>query len=317
MRRVKLMSDKAVVFILGKGRSGTSALTRVLSLCGCALPQSLLGATDLNPTGFWEPADAIRLNVDLLERLGISLNELSMRFAELSIGDRQRDELIGRIQDFLAACPQDPMLVIKAGGTEIMELWYEAAARAGFSARAVIAVRHPQEVFASTAKIMSQQQSPESENGPALTIEKFNAAWLRENLLAERVTRAVPRVVVEYANLLQDWRAEVGRVSNALSIDLRPDESAIDSFLTPNLYRHKWLGPITETFGYSWTTRVYSILSSAAHDQPMDIPSMNEIYHGYAACARAFRNATNESHSARQVREYLDRQPVWRAGQEF
>ena len=35
------------LFVLGLGRSGTSALTRVLSLCGAALPAGLLGATSV------------------------------------------------------------------------------------------------------------------------------------------------------------------------------------------------------------------------------------------------------------------------------
>ncbi len=39
----------------GMHRSGTSALTRVLSLLGAALPQHILGAGPGNETGHWEP----------------------------------------------------------------------------------------------------------------------------------------------------------------------------------------------------------------------------------------------------------------------
>jgi hypothetical protein len=52
------MDGKELIFILGMARSGTSALTRVLSLCGCALPKSLKEANDGNPRGFWEPVEA-------------------------------------------------------------------------------------------------------------------------------------------------------------------------------------------------------------------------------------------------------------------
>ncbi len=56
--------------------------------------------------------------------------------------------------------------------------------------------------------------------------------WLKYNLLAERNTRALPRVFVDYANLLEDWRREVKRISAALAIDLSTrNESAIEQFL--------------------------------------------------------------------------------------
>ena len=48
------------------------------------------------------------------------------------------------------------------------------------------------------------------------------ALWLKYNLLAERQTRGMRRVFVEYANLLGNWRQEIARISTALSIDLRP-----------------------------------------------------------------------------------------------
>ena len=37
-------------------RSGTSALTRALSLAGFALPRRLLSGTEDNLEGFWEPS---------------------------------------------------------------------------------------------------------------------------------------------------------------------------------------------------------------------------------------------------------------------
>ena len=43
------------LFVLGMPRSGTSALTRVLSLCGGVLPAELVRADSNNPLGYWEP----------------------------------------------------------------------------------------------------------------------------------------------------------------------------------------------------------------------------------------------------------------------
>jgi hypothetical protein len=61
-----------VLLVLGINRSGTSALTRVLSLCGGALPGRLWGAMPDNPLGHWEPREVTYLNEAILRRLGSS-----------------------------------------------------------------------------------------------------------------------------------------------------------------------------------------------------------------------------------------------------
>src|ERR1700757_562044 len=70
------------LFVLGFGRSGTSALTRVLSLCGAALPAGLLGATSEDPRGCGEPRAAIHLNETILRRHGSSGYDLTLRMQE-------------------------------------------------------------------------------------------------------------------------------------------------------------------------------------------------------------------------------------------
>ena len=59
------------LLVLGMHRSGTSALTRTLSLLGAALPQQLMGAKEENNAlGFWEPQAVYELNEALLRQLG-------------------------------------------------------------------------------------------------------------------------------------------------------------------------------------------------------------------------------------------------------
>ena len=67
-----------ILFVLGINRSGTSALTRVLSLCGGALPAKLLGAMPDNPLGHWEPRQVNVLNEGILRRLGSSAFDPSL-----------------------------------------------------------------------------------------------------------------------------------------------------------------------------------------------------------------------------------------------
>lgn len=307
------MSSKDVILIIGVGRSGTSAIARVLALSGCALPKKMLGATELNQKGCWEPIDIWKLNHNFMLRHGTEYTDPTMRLQEMNIDEGAREEYIQHIREFLSGPFSGPALLVKQPDiTEVMELWIEACRRDGVSLKIVIPIRHPGEVFASLVAARM-----------VVSVELANAFWLKRSLLAERHSRGFQRVFVEYSNLLKGWRLEVDRVSRALSVKMDPDELAIDGFLTSDLHRQRCSSPIVETFGDSWMTRVYSILSRAAQDDPIDLSSMNEIYHAYRANERAFRIAWDEfrdsfSHSnPQQLHQALENAPVMLAGRDF
>jgi hypothetical protein len=179
-------------------------------------------------------------------------------------------------------------------------IWFEAARLAGFDAVAVVAVRHPEEVVASIAKRANRQRYVRA--APELA----SAGWLKYSLLAERDTRGIPRVFVEYANLLKDWRHEVKRVSAALSINLdRPDEGAIEEFLTTDL-RHHWHGdPIVEPFGTDWMSAAYRELSAAANDDQWDHTDLDRIYDEYRISERGFRKMLADDHRYRNLNRFM------------
>lgn len=75
-----------LLFVFGMGRSGSSALTRVLSLCGGALPEALVGATEHNPLGHWEPQRALEINDAFLGQHGASWFDPTLRLeGELTV----------------------------------------------------------------------------------------------------------------------------------------------------------------------------------------------------------------------------------------
>lgn len=312
------MSNTELILVLGFPRSGTSALTRVLSLCGCALPQSVFGATSMNPTGHWEPVEATKLNIDFVTRHDLADNPVMWQ-EESRIDEHDRAEFIEKIQSYLSSCQQNQPLVLKEFRTnELMAFWLEAAQLNGVNVKAAIAVRHPQEVFDSSIAASGPPESL-SETERRRALELSNTFWLKVNLLAERHSRCLPRVFVDYHNLMKDWRTETDRVSKLLALDLKPDVSAIESFLKPALHRQRFNGPVHETFGYAWVTRVYAILSAAARDQPIDFPSLDEIYHAYSTNARAFATSTREARKQGSVslQNFVEQLPVWKSGREF
>ena len=157
------------LFVLGMARSGTSALTRVLALCGSTLPAGMCGADRNNPRGYWEPRAAIMLNETILRRHDSNWYDPTLRLQEDgAFGTEEKDAWIAKIRAYFGTLPTAPVVVIKEPRiTALSCLWFEAAHLAGFSVAAVIAVRHPHEVAASAAKYV--RTSP----------ELSNALWLK------------------------------------------------------------------------------------------------------------------------------------------
>ncbi len=285
-----------IVFVLGMGRSGSSALTRVLSLCGGVLPADLLGGDEDNLLGHWEPRGALELNEGFLCRYGSTWHDPTLHLqGEVAFGSELRAAYIDRIEAFLRALPAAQLLVVKEPRiTALSDFWFEAASRLGLAIRVVIAVRHPEEVVASLAA--RDQACP----------ELSSALWLKYNLLAERVSRARPRVFTEYTDLLQDWRREITRIGAALSLDLSVrQESAIDEFLRQDLRRQRHRGSVSEPFGLPWVSRTYTALSAASRDEPLDTNELDEVFNSYRSCERAFRLAVDEFRSRVDFRARL------------
>lgn len=282
-----------LLFVIGFGRSGTSALTRVLSLCGAALPKGLLGATGSNPRGYWEPRAAIYLNERILRRQGSDGYDVSLRLPEEAELDADAEAAcIAKIRAYLGTLPTAPLVVIKEPKmTALTHLWFEAARQAGFDPAAVIAIRHPAEAIASLEKRSGRQLYVEA------SPELMSALWLRYTLLAERGSRGMPRVFVEYSNLLESWRREVKRISTAVAVDLDTgDENAIDEFLTSDLRHHRHRGPVAEPFGTDWVSVVYETLSAASRDQPWDEAELDRVFEAYRASERGFRAVFTDVH---------------------
>ena len=277
---------KEILFILGVGRSGTSMLARVLSLCGCALPQSLKDANAANPSGYWEPTEALKLNDAFLFRHGATYFDPTLRLqGELAFAPAERESFIGQIRAFLGQCPNVPRLVIKDPRiVALFEFWLQAAWREGFQVKVIIPIRHPREVVAS---LSAWVKAPP---------ELWSALWLKYNLLSEHDSRDLPRVFVDYSSLLSDWRRQVARIEYALKVDLScADGAAIDAFLTPDLHRERDSGPVVEPFGYSWLAETYAVLTEATQDQPLEGVILDRILRMYRACERAFRIALDDS----------------------
>jgi len=279
------MPQRQIIFVLGMGRSGTSAIARVLSLCGAHLPEPLLGGSESNPPGHWEPIEAININNAFLRRYAASWYDPTLRLqGDIVFSAPEKEAFIEQICGFLERAHIGSPLAIKEPRiTALAGFWFEAARRTSMTAKVVIPIRHPDQIAASLA----------ARDG--LSSELSAVLWLKYNLLAERSCRELPRVFVEYETLLSDWRKEIGRVAERLDVDLsNADEAAVDRFLNPTLQRQKSSGKPGDIPGQTWTSDTYAALSAAARDEPLDLQKLDATFSAFAACERTFRRAVAE-----------------------
>lgn len=312
------MSKPQILFVLGSGRSGTSAITRVLSLCGACLPLPLYAVNKRNPRGFWEPVAAVRLNDSFLLSNGTMFGDPTIySWNVLASSESVRAEFLIRIQEFLASCPSEAAVIIKDPRiSELAEFWLEAAQRQNLSAKAVITIRHPCDVAASLG-------------AKPVDFDLAFSAWMKLNLLCERHCRSVPRIFLDLSNALRDWRTEVARIINRLSLPLTiSNPSAIDNFLAPSLYRRRDLSVRPDPLWEPWLTNLYGRLLALTCDHEVRAESFDELYEDYQHSKaydegrrafgffwHSFRAGKDLEHLRADLEAYYP--PVWNTPAEF
>lgn len=266
-------------------RSGTSALTRVLSLCGAELPPGLVAPDKHNPTGYWESRRVLNINERILHRYHTTFLDPAPK--EMPA----HRWAVNTVYRYLKSLPTRTVVVIKDPQIiTLTRVWVEAARKAGDKPSVVIPVRHPQPVIASIQKM---------DNKPSA--ELAGALWLKNMLLAERNTRGLPRVFVDYRNLLNDWQHEVKRISHQLGIDLDTN-SSVDEFLSP---RQAGGEEVWRVFGTDWIHIVYEVLCSAAHDEPVNQTAMDGVFEAYQACENDMRTVLADARRLSRVQRFF------------
>lgn len=218
--------NRTAIIVSGMHRSGTSAITRMVSLLGAALPEHLIEGDRRNERGFWEGRAVVDLNVRILDRLGawgagwefvapqeqLSLTRIVERTRKLI-----RDEFSGA--DLIVL--KDPRIC------RLLPLWTRALEKEGFRSAHVIALRHPGAVADSLAR------------RDGLSAKATTLSWLAHSLDAEFYSRTQPRVVLSFESVLRNWREQADRVGRALAIEWphTSDEvaDAVGEFIEPDL----------------------------------------------------------------------------------
>lgn len=265
-----------VLFVVGMGRSGSSALARILSLCGAALPLEILPENYGNPTGYWEPERALRINDRFLARHSSSWYDVDPTLQIEPLATRERAAFVDEVAQFLAGgfCEGDTAVLKEPRISGLLPYWLAAAGALGLHAALIHIFRHPDEVAASL----------DARDG--LPTEHAHALWLKYNLFAERDGRRVPRTFLGYDKLLEDWEEAIERCVRDLglreSLRITPSaRSAVADFLRPELRHHASLrSPLSDSASESRLRRTYGLLHDATvgHLRPADFNAVRTSY---------------------------------------
>lgn len=225
---------RTAILVSGMHRSGTSAITRVASMLGAALPGDLIEARADNERGFWEGRPVVALDERALERFGSwwggwqSIDPKRLRNRERLVAEARqllRDEFTERDLIIL----KDPRF------SRLLPLWMRVLEEEGFRCVHIVALRHPGAVAGSLGH----------RNG--LSLRASTLAWLAHSLDAERATRGQPRVFVSFENFMRDWRSEMERVSRDLDLQwprtLSEVAEEVEEFIEPGLVHETSAAP--------------------------------------------------------------------------
>lgn len=217
--------------VLGMHRSGTSALTRVLSLCGASLPRQLIPASERNARGYFESQTIWRHHEALLEEAGTSWFDPSPlppawfdSPAATDWVERLAEAVRHEFGESQAFVLKDPRIC------RLLPLWRRVLAEVGAEPRCVLPLRHPNEVAASL------------DRSEGIAVQHGLLLWLDYLLAAEKYSRDLPRSFVLFGDLVADWRSVIARIERDLDYRFprrsREAEAEVDGFLTPDL-RHE------------------------------------------------------------------------------
>src|SRR5436190_110281 len=205
-------------------RSGTSALTRAVSLAGYALPGDLMPARPDNAKGFWESLAVMRLNDAVLAEIGArwdrpgpflcpaktfeQSSDLVARFTRDKFRERAAVALKTAFGGGSAIVLKDPRICL------LLPLWRQTIEDAGYSARFLVIYRNPLEVADSLGK------------RNAIPIRRSLQLWLHYNLSYLRALGCEDESceVISFAELVSEPKATIARLAEAGMIaGINPD----------------------------------------------------------------------------------------------
>lgn len=220
-------SATPLVLVLGMHRSGTSALTGLLSLAGLSAGDTLIEGHRDNPRGYFEHPGIVAAHDALLAALGRRWDDPRALPADWLDSDAARLAEAALVPLVEALAPQGRIPLVKdPRACRFVPLWQRVAERCGFELRVLFAIRDPAEVRASLG---ARDRLPAS---------RADQLWLAHVLEAEQASRSLRRMAVGFDAALAEPAAVLASLAAVLDLALEVDAARIRSFMDASLRHH-------------------------------------------------------------------------------
>ncbi len=238
-----MSSDKPFFIVAGAGRSGTSAVARVLHESGVSMGREMAAASEVNPEGFYEDLDIVALNERILTDLGMNNpwrpERWPSREAVRNAGAAYRDEMSALARDGVDGW-KDPRFAIT------LEAWLPAL---GSKPKVIVSLRSPQAYANSATRIYGLVK-------PARAMREWARHYRR--LLAVIRRHNLSTTCVEYDTLIEQPVEAVAGLARFVG---RPLDA---SYVVPRLRRE--FAPVPETYRTLYE-RVATLAGSRVENQ--------------------------------------------------
>lgn len=259
--KAKLPSGRGCVIVAGMHRSGTSVVTRVVSLLGYTLPSNLISPHPCNPKGYWESQEIVNINREILVSAGAMLEEWRgdewRAFDTRWYASADAKPFRERAQAVLSKEFGDSRLYVLKDSRicRLLPFWIEALKSFGTTPFVVCPIRNPLDVAESLERL----------TGIPHAIGLL--MWLQHVLAAEAESRSVDRLFLRYENLLLKPQSTMEQLRVALNTHFPEatsgDNMSIDEHVFPGLRHHRHDdADILDAPGLSeWIERSFEILN--------------------------------------------------------
>ena len=217
------------ILVLGMHRSGTSALTGVLSLLDIYLGSELMVKNFANVKGYFENNFLYEVNEKLLDQVNSAWDDVFFceeKILNIPCHDELKKVIKKEFEYSNLFAIKDPRIVF------LFPVYKRALVELGVDIKVVIPFRNPMEVAASLHK----------RNG--FSYEKGMLLWIYHILLAEKYSREYERVFIGFNELISDTNSVISLMSEKLHMDFITkydnNKKCINEYLEPCLKHHSF-----------------------------------------------------------------------------
>jgi glycosyltransferase involved in cell wall biosynthesis len=267
-----------LIVVLGMHRSGTSAVTRSLTVMGIDLGDKMMPPMEgNNPKGFWEDIDINALNIEMMHALSSDWHYLTLIDAVDVETLRSKGFFLRAVDLIRKKIDHAPSFGFKDPRVaKLLPFWKEVINYCQFDVSYILAIRHPRSVVKSLAKRDSIEES------------KGYFLWLGHVIASLAGSSGKNRVLVDYDVLMQSPDHELERIAKNLGLEINDAElqSYKKEFLDHSL-RHTIYQPNDLMLDDACPPLVYEIytklLEIATDQSQIDTPDFQERIEQWAA----------------------------------